>query len=98
MALSEGERAMMHDVSTIETNTAEPSRTVSHGVKSLVVLGLLGSVSAVLGLVTIGPSNDPVGMGAAHASPAPPPLATTLLSATEFEPGLGIPDHLSDTL
>ena len=60
---------MMHDVSTIETNTAEPSRTVSHGLKSLVVLGLLGSVSAVLGLVTIGPSNDPVGMGAAHASP-----------------------------
>ena len=89
---------MVHDVKTVETNTAEPGRTVSHGVKSLVVLGLLGSVSAILGLVTVGPSNEPVGMGAAHASPAPPPLATTLLSATEFEPGLGIPNRVSGTL
>ncbi|MDX1293245.1 MAG: M23 family metallopeptidase [Hyphomonas sp.] len=76
----------------------ESSRSVSHGVKSLIVLGVLGSASAILGLVTIGSSTEPGGMGAAHASTSPPPLATTLLSATEFEPGLTPPERVSDTL
>ena len=89
---------MVHDVNKNETTHADTARTVSHGVKSLIVLGLLGSVSAVLGVVSIGPDSESGGISAAHASPVPPPLAATLLSATEFEPGLGAPTQTSDTL
>ena len=60
---SEGEHGMSHDVKTVETGAAESHRSVSHGVKSLVVLGLLGSASAILGLVTVGPSSESGGMG-----------------------------------
>ena len=89
---------MVHDVNKNETTHADTARTVSHGVKSLIVLGLLGSVSAVLGVVSIGPDSESGGISAAHASPVPPPLAATLLSATEFEPVLGAPTQTSDTL
>lgn len=89
---------MVHDVNKNETGHADTGRTVSHGVKSLIVLGLLGSVSAVLGVVSIGPASESGGISAAHASPVPPPLAATLLSATEFEPGFGAPTRKSDTL
>ncbi|MCA8901606.1 MAG: M23 family metallopeptidase [Hyphomonas sp.] len=51
--------------------------------KSLVALGALGAVSVLVGLMATGPgiSNAP---GTAEAAIAPPPLAATLLTATEI--------------
>ena len=68
------------------TKTQAPARsTLSHGVKSLVALLVLGTGSAIAGLLIAGP-NGQNGPGAAEAAPAPPPLATTLLTATDIEP------------
>lgn len=88
---------MDNDGQELITKPAGTGRSVSHGVKSLVVLGVLGSLSAILGIITVNSSNDGT-VGAAHASPAPPPMAATLLSATEFEPGIIAPERISGSL
>lgn len=68
------------------TESKAPARsTLSHGVKSLVALLVLGTGSAIAGLLIAGP-NGQNGPGAAEAAPAPPPLAATLLTATDFQP------------
>jgi murein DD-endopeptidase MepM/ murein hydrolase activator NlpD len=68
------------------TQSQAPARsTLSHGVKSLVALLVLGTGSAIAGLLIAGP-NGQNGPGAAEAAPAPPPLAATLLTATDMEP------------
>ena len=70
-------------------NTTEPQaparKTLSHGVKSLIALCVLGTGSALAGLLIAGPSGQN-GPGAAEAAPAPPPLAATLLTATDIQP------------
>ena len=68
------------------TEPKAPARsTLSHGVKSLVALLVLGTGSAVAGLLIAGP-NGQNGPGTAEAALAPPPLAATLLTATDIQP------------
>ena len=62
--------------------TPAPKRNVSQGFKSLAVLFVLGSASAVAGLFMVDPSGQPTHGTAAAATPLP--LAVTLLSATDL--------------
>jgi murein DD-endopeptidase MepM/ murein hydrolase activator NlpD len=59
-----------------------PKRNMSQGFKSLAVLFVLGSASAVAGLFMVDPSGQPTHGTAAAAIPLP--LAVTLLSATDL--------------
>ena len=62
--------------------TRPPKRNVSQGIKSLAVLFVLGSASAVAGLFMVDSSGQPTHGTAVAATP--PPLAVTLLSATDM--------------
>lgn len=73
----------MEEVTETEPKeTHAPSRNVSQGLKSLAVLVVLGTASAVAGLFMVDPSGQPT-HGTADAA-TPPPLAVTLLSATDL--------------
>ena len=72
-------------------------KTLSHGLKSLAALAVLGTGSAVIGLIVAGPSGEN-GPGAASAAPAPPPLAATLLSATDIQPPAAPSEHVAGKL
>lgn len=88
---------MTHDAQNkAEARTAR-RRSLSRGVKSLIALGALGSLSAMIGLLSVHTSQDPV-IGTATAAPAPPPLAVSVFSATEFEPGFARPEKVSGAL
>lgn len=80
---------------------AEPSaparRKMSHGLKSLLALVVLGTGSAVAGLVLAGSWGEH-GPGMASAAPAPPPLAVTLLSATDVQPPADPSQRVTGTL
>ncbi|KCZ54741.1 hypothetical protein HY29_13765 [Hyphomonas beringensis] len=94
---NEGGRFVNHGADNTHTHTLSQGRNLSHGIKSLIVLGLLGSMSAALGLISI-TSGEDGGVSAAHASPPPPPLATTLFSAVEFTPVSATPVRHSGEL
>jgi len=94
---NEGVRFVNHGADNTHTHTLSQGRNLSHGIKSLIVLGLLGSMSAALGLISI-TSGEDGGMSSAHASPPPPPLATTLFSAVEFAPSQVAPVRHSGVL
>ena len=88
---------MEHDAQTVAGTHTAPTRNLSRGVKSLIVLGALGSMSAMVGILSVNSTNES-GIGTAAAAPAPPPLAVTAFSAIEFEPGLVPPQRVSGEL
>ena len=89
LAQFEGQRTqsrMKDDNTTLETTPTPNNRRLSHGLKSLVALCLLGSASAVVGLVSVNPSQSPVTIEQGEFVPPSPALAATLVSATDVEP------------
>jgi murein DD-endopeptidase MepM/ murein hydrolase activator NlpD len=87
----------MQDAQKVSETSAPARRTYSHGVKSLIALLVLGTGSAVAGLLIVGPSGQN-GPGTASAAPAPPPLAVTLLSATDIQPPAAPLETVTGTL
>ncbi|WP_241764769.1 M23 family metallopeptidase [Hyphomonas johnsonii] len=73
----------------------QPKRNLSQGLKSLAVLFVLGTASAIAGLVMVDPAGQPTHGTAAAATP--PPLATTLLSATDLTDPVVL-EHKTGTL
>ena len=77
----------MQDEHTSQENAPAPKqRRMSHGIKSLIALCILGSASAGVGLLAVGPTGAPTVETAEPAVPAAPPMAATLVSATDVEP------------
>lgn len=67
---------------------ATPRRDLSRGLRSLAILAILGSVSAFAGIIAVHSSGSAGMTDMAHATPAPPPLAATLFTATDMmDPG-----------
>lgn len=63
----------------LQAPVPQPKRNLSQGMRSLAVLAVLGSASAIAGFVMTDKSNDTFA-GVANAAP-PPPLALTLVNA-----------------
>ncbi|MEZ5998024.1 MAG: M23 family metallopeptidase [Hyphomonas sp.] len=76
---------------------APERRGLSRGMKSLIALVGLGSVSVIAGLVMAGPSGDR-GPSTASAAVPPPPLATRLLTATDIGAPAPIAERVSGEL
>ena len=87
----------MQDIRNPAENSAPARKTLSHGLKSLLALCVLGTGSAIIGLVVAGPQGTN-GPGTASAAPVPPPLAVTLLSATDIQPPAAPATRVSGTL
>ncbi|MFN3608562.1 MAG: peptidoglycan DD-metalloendopeptidase family protein [Hyphomonas sp.] len=68
---------------------APPKRSLSQGMKSLVVLGVLGSASAIAGIVMAGRPDAALVQTAEAATPLP--LAARLVSAVDLA---GVPKHV----
>ena len=79
-----------------ETN-APARRSLSHGMKSLIALLVLGTVSVGMGLFAAGPTGSH-GPGTASAATAPPPLAVTLLTAPDLSAPATPATYVSGTL
>lgn len=75
----------MQDTQKPAESKAPQRRPLSHGMKSLIALAVLGSAAAVTGLVVAGPwgKHD---QAVAAALPTSPPLAVTRLIATDIQP------------
>ena len=88
---------MTQDTQKPAESGAKGRKSLSHGVKSLVALAILGTGSAIAGLFVAGPTGQN-GPGVAAAAPAPPPLAVTRLSATDIQPLAAPSERISGKL
>jgi len=88
---------MMQDAQKPVETGVPMRKSLSHGVKSLIALLVLGTGSAVAGLLVAGPWGEH-GPGTASAALAPPPLAVTLLSATDMQPPAPPSHHVEGRL
>ncbi|MEZ5946550.1 MAG: M23 family metallopeptidase [Hyphomonas sp.] len=88
---------MTQDIQNQAETPAPERRGLSHGVKSLIALAGLGSLSVIIGLLAAGPSGER-GPGTAEAAVPPPPLAARLLTATDFAGPAPAADRISGAL